>query len=357
MEENIKVINIEQELNRLWKSHFNTNKIKACLFNLVVYSNDSRRTNYFKELTRLIMEKFPCRIIFIQGNTHAKEAHLRIHVYTEGHTHHQGMLCDQIMIDATDAYLQRVPFLILPHLIPDLPIYLLWGQDPTQETLILPHLIKYANRLIFDSECTRNLHRFSQVMLQLMETTHLDIMDLNWARIGGWREILAQTFDSEDRIKQLNACHTIKIIYNNRSDPFFSHADTQALYLQAWLAAQLGWQYDRIERKSAKTLLYYHIESHPIHVILQPQTREDLPAEEIIAIELTGEEDYLCNLNRRVDGLVVVNCSTQYQCELPFNLILKNIRSSRTLMQEVFFQKPSEHYPHMLRLISHIEGE
>lgn len=355
MNENTKLPNIEQELNRLWKAHFNANKIKACLFNLVVYTNEPRRTSYFKDLIRLMIEKFPCRIIFIQGDSQAKEPHLHVHIYTEGLSQHEGMLCDQITIDVTEPYLQRVPFLIFPHLIPDLPVYLLWGQDPIQENVILPHLMKFATRLIFDSECTKNLHLFSQAMLKRLDTSHIPLMDLNWARIGGWRDILAQTFDTEERIKQLNLCHTIKIIYNNRSDPFFLHADTQALYLQAWLAARLGWQYQRTERKSSKIILYYRVEDHILQVILQPQTREDLPSEEIIAIEVSGDSDYLCNLNRRTNTLVVVNCSTQYECQIPFNLILRNIRSGRSLMQEVFFQKPSNQYRQMLDIISHIE--
>jgi glucose-6-phosphate dehydrogenase assembly protein OpcA len=350
-----KLPEIETELKNLWKSHSNANKIKACLFNLIVYTHDPKRASYFKQIVQMIMDTFPCRVIFIQGNREIKDPYLRVHVYTgSGSSYHQGMLCDKIIIEAAGPRLAEVPFLILPHLIPDLPIYLLWGQDPTKDGTILPYLQKFATRLIFDSECTENLHRFSQMMLNRLESSKNEIVDLNWTRIGGWREVITQTFDTQERIEQLAACRTIKIAYNSLTELSFFHPETQALYLQAWLAAQLEWEYERMERKD-KILMYYRFQGHPIQIILQPQKREDLEPEEIVAMEISGKENYLCTLERRTDTQVTVHCSTQYQCQLPFTLVLSNIRSGRAFMQEVIYQRPSDQYNRMLRLISRIE--
>lgn len=353
-EKKIKVAN--NELNQLEKLQANTNKIKACLFNLIVYTHEPAYVTYFKKIAHMIMEIFPCRVMFIHENRMLQAPFLKIHVNTEELVNPIGMVCDEINIEASTDQLARVPFLILPYFVPELPIYFIWGQDPTQENSVLSHLQKYATRLIFDSDTAEDFHHFSQMMLERLKLPKPEIMDINWARIGGWRELLAQTFDNLERIQQLASTRTLKILYNNRPTSIFAHSGTQALYLQAWLAAQLKWRFERIERKSQKTLIYYHYEDHSILVTLQPQLHEDLPPNEILAIEISGEEQYLCTMERRTDTQVVVNCSTQYQCLLPFTLTLTNIRSGRNFMQEVLYQKPSEHYVHMLSLISHIEG-
>ncbi len=357
IKENAPLVDRETELQRLSKLDSNFNKLKACLFNLVVYTNEPQRISHFKEIVQMIMQTFPCRVIFIQGDASAIDSYLHIHLSTEGLPNSQGVLCDQIVIEAAGSYLSRVPFLILPRFIPDLPIYLLWGLDPTTETTLLPYLQKFATRLIFDSESIDNLQCFSHRMLDHLESSRMEIVDMNWARIGGWREVLAQTFDNQERIRQLSSSRYIKILYNDHSELILSHPETQALYFQAWLAAQLGWKYERMERQDNKIHLCYQSKEHLHDIILQSQRKEDLPPEEIIAIEISNQEDYFCTLKRQEGTQVIIYYSNQYECLLPFTLMFPNLRSGRSFMQEVFYQKPSQQYIRMLRLISLIKGD
>ena len=55
---------IEVELEKIWDSLQGTNKMRACLFNLIIYAKKSQRMSYLNEMVKKTIEKFPCRIIF-----------------------------------------------------------------------------------------------------------------------------------------------------------------------------------------------------------------------------------------------------------------------------------------------------
>jgi glucose-6-phosphate dehydrogenase assembly protein OpcA len=163
----IRLADIEKELNGLWETQKDKKLIKASLFNLIIYADVKEKSDFLDDMVKTILEKYPCRIIFISGNTDALKNSLRTSVANiivgKGEN---AVACDRIHIDVSPQQLHRVPFIIFPLLIPDLPIYLLWGKDPTGEMDILPHLRPYASRLIFDSDSTYNLQDFSRKMLK-----------------------------------------------------------------------------------------------------------------------------------------------------------------------------------------------
>jgi glucose-6-phosphate dehydrogenase assembly protein OpcA len=344
--------NIQAELNRLLKSQANSEGAKACLFNLIVYTDEPRRTTYFHELVKMIKTQFPCRIIFIQGNPSAKENIFRVHAKTEKNPDGSGFACDQIFIEAAGQDVNRVYFLLLPLFIPDLPIYLLWGQDPTTEYTILPHLEHFATRLIFDAEATEDLQQFSRDMLNRMHSSSIQIVDMNWARIGGWRDVLAQIYDSPERFEQLATAHNIELIYNDRPSELFVHLDIQAIYLQAWLASHLEWQFLRAEKENESQVLYYQSNQKERRVQLTPRTDSHFESEEILAMEVKGSNGYEGHIKRISSDQVKVQASNQFQCELPFLLLMPTLRSGRSFMQEIFYQRTSGQYELMLKLIS-----
>ena len=348
--QNIPSVNIQTELTRLGNQPYSEGN-KACLFNLIVYTHESRRTQYFKQVVKMIMSQFPCRIFFIQGNPSSKENYLRVQVSTEKSQDERGIICDQVFIEAAGQDINRVYFLLLPLLVPDLPVYLFWGQDPTTEYSILPHLQHFATRLIFDPEATEDLQQFSRDMLNRMSSTSIQIVDMNWARIGGWREVLAQTFDSPERFELLATANVIQMTYNDRPSDLFFHPETQAIYLQAWLASRLGWQFQRAEKKNHSQILYYQSSQTIRQIHLNPKTDPSFESEEILGLGIEGS-DYECHLKRISSDQVEVRASNQFQCALPFSLLMPTLRSGRSFMQGIFYQKITDQYIPMLKLIS-----
>lgn len=326
---------------------------KPCLFNLIIFGEDARQTSYFHDIIRMISGHFPFRTLFIQNDPSLKAPFLRIKLTCE--SENPSLPCDQITFTATGEGLARIPFIILPHLVPDLPVYLLWGEDPTLNNPILPQLQNYATRLIFDSEGTENLQQFCQSMLKQKESFHLELNDLNWARIGGWREILSETFDNPEKIQHLSSAKSIKITFNNRASDLFLHPETQSIYLQAWLASRLKWEYVKKEKEGKNIRLHYNAKGNPIEILLQGESFGQLPAEEIMEIEVTDPSRFLYSLKRKGKNQVLAYCHTMDRCELPLTLMLSNIWTGKSFIREVFYQKISEQYFQMLHLISKIK--
>ncbi|MCP5507554.1 MAG: hypothetical protein H7A37_04555 [Chlamydiales bacterium] len=78
--EHVTVGQIEDELTKLWESDPTVKATLACLFNLIIYTHEKRREEYFRNLVDTIIEKFPCRVIFIQADGNANENHLSVDV-------------------------------------------------------------------------------------------------------------------------------------------------------------------------------------------------------------------------------------------------------------------------------------
>lgn len=320
---------------------------KACLFNLIIYTLDPKRTAYFSEMVNIIKNQFPCRIIFIQGNPLGKNNELSIKTENGGKTQ-KGFTSDQIYIEASGQAFYQVYFLLLPLLVPDLPIFLLWGQNPTTEYTLLPRLELFSTRLIFDAETTEDLQQFSREMLIRLNSSSIQIADMNWAKIAGWREVFAQIFDSEERMEQLASSHVIDIIYNDNRSEELLHPNIQALYFQAWLASRLGWQLLKVEKIADTQTITYQSKQMIRKVCLCHKKNERFDPEDILSIEIQGDMGYACHITRQSATQISVQASNQYQCELPLTLLMPTLLSGRSFMQEIFYQKMSEQYGQML---------
>lgn len=348
--QNIDENSIKKALNRLRESQPDANQTKASLFNLIIYVHDPNRLAYFKQILDKISDQFPCRIIFIQRDDNQQNT-LKAEVAVEV----KGV-SDQLSIKAGGEGLKRVPFLIYPHLIPDLPIYLFWSPDLTKDTAILPHIKQFATRIIIDSENTNDLQNFCRSILNQLQISSRDVVDMNWFRISGWKQILARAFDSKDRVDLLQQATYVRIAYNHQPDPSISQPKTQAIYLQAWLASCLGWKFVKIYCTGEKTVLQYE-GSSPVEVCLEPKIRNEIPNEEILEFEISDPQHYECLFFRKNITEISVKASNQYKCLLPFIMLLPSLQSGKSFMQEVFYQRISEQYSKTLKMISLIPSQ
>lgn len=355
----LKIPNIEKELN---VPPENKKQIKACLFTLVIYASTERQVNYFQDLIRSILDKFPCRIIFIHVDAQATLSclHVKVSTVQTGQGSSQGggtvIACDQILIEVSKDQLFRIPFLVVPHLVPDLPVYLLWGQNPFEEHNIFPHLQSYASRVIFDSECSDDLDLFCKEMQNNLEVLKMDIMDINWALLSNWRDLLTQLFDTSERITQLQNCKSIVITYNHSKTETFQHPEIRAIYMQGWLASCMKWQFHQIEKFTNNVFISYSSNSKPVVIVLAPQTHPELPPGAIVSIEITTttENSFMIIRNSNLPQ-VLVHVSSLDTCELPFTLPLPNIHRGLSFMKEVFYSSLGDHYLDMLKTISKLD--
>lgn len=354
----IQIPSIEKELNALCKTPNDKKQVKACLFTLVIFVHEARLAKYMQELVDSILDKFPCRIIFIHGDSTAQTSYVHVNVSNvmSGSSHGGALIaCDQISIQASKDQLFRVPFIVTPHFVPDLPVYLLWGQNPFEERDIFPYLQPFAKRVIFDSECASSLRLFCQEMEKNLKMLNMDIMDINWALVSNWRDVLSQLFDSPERMAELAALKSITIFYNDSKSEVRLHPEIRAIYLQGWLAARLKWRYRAIEKFQNNYIISYFADT-PVVIALSPQSNSELPAGAVIGLEIATTTGKTYNITRKPHlSQVIVHASTKQTCDLPFTLPIPNVHRGLTFMKEIFFSQLGSHYQEMLKAISQID--
>lgn len=350
--------NIQNELNKIWESFETKTVTRACLFNLIFYTHKNHRTHYIERITQAVVEKFPSRVIFVTINKDAKEDYLKTAVSILPSSKGEfDVACDYIHIETGGSYQERVPFVVLPHILPDLPVYLVWAEDPNQEDPTCHQLEQFVDRLIFDSESSENLAHFATNALKHYEKSQSDIADLNWARIEDWRDVFSMTFHSDEKLKKIESAQKIAIQYNSQETPFFCHTRIQAMYLQLWLACQLNWEFDAASNDKNTSVFKYKGRSGPIEITLSAVQEAKLPPGLILSAEIqtAQNESFSFKRNAKLLHQITFEHSTSSQCDLPFHYVFTKVESGHSLVKEICHRGTSEHYLKVLNLLKKME--
>jgi glucose-6-phosphate dehydrogenase assembly protein OpcA len=336
---------IEPELMKLW-DRLAKEKMRACLFNLIVFNKLSPRTDYIRGIVQKVSEKYPCRVLFISSDPECTRSYLKTAVSVVG----DGTIaCDYIDIGVSGAEMERVPFVLLPHIIPDLPVSLLWTEDPSIPHPLFSPLSKLATRIIFDSESADSLLAFSQKALSLREENRIDTADLNWARTQGWRDLIASLFRSGERLDQIKE---IRITYNSRQTESFCHLKVQSMYLLAWIASRLNWTFEKVSKN--------------FEFIFQKQRGEitslewdKLGSGTIISVDISTFDEYFYHCARSKDHYhqVKIKISSPEKCELPYHFVLGQTATGQSLVKEIITKGTSVHYLDMLKKLQQLDQD
>lgn len=341
---------IESELLRIWSALAKAGQTRACLFNLIVFNRLSERTDYVRSIVQRIVDKFPCRILFVSHDADPEKNYLKTAVSVVVSSQESSTACDHIDIGSAGTDWERVPYVILPHIVPDLPVYLLWTENPCAEHPLFNPLVKLATRVIFDSESTEHLSDFASELLSVKEQKLRDIADLNWARLEGWRELLASTFEASDNLADLYETRTLRITFNARKTEFFCHLKIQAIYLVSWISSRLGWKVLNTKKESSGLHLIFE---SGIEIIIDSVIWDDLGPGNIIATELTTKNGshYRFMRNQQTPHHVAVQISTACRCDLPYQFVLGKTARGQSLVAEVFHKGTSPFFLETLQYI------
>ena len=347
---------IESELLRIWDSLDKTRQMRASLFNLIVFNRLSSRTDYIRNIVQKIIDTFPCRVLFVTHDPDPSKHYLKTAVSVMASTGPSATVCDDIDIGVAGSEWERVPYIILPHLLPDLPVYLLWAEDPSQSHPLFQPLALLSTRIIFDSESADHLIGFSQTLLSLKEQKGRDIADLNWARLDGWRNLLASTFDSKERIADLKDIQELTISYNARETEFFCHLKIQAMYLLALISSRLGWNFQSTEKKENRFCFKF---DSAIKATIESSFFQDLPPGCILSMKIVtkGQSHYHFIRNPKQSNQVTVQITTHDRCSLPFQFILGKTAMGQSLVREIFLKGTSSFFLETLHQLQILDKE
>lgn len=323
------------------------------LFTLIIYCERKGQADFFNEIIDTVIEKFPCKIIFIECTPESSANNIEVHTeMIKPSDKSAGIHCEKVNINVQGKCLERVPFLILAHLVPDLPIYLIWGGDPSENNSLLALLRQLTTHLIVDSVYAENMQDFSNTVLRWRDKADGRIVDMNWARLSGWRHVLLQAFDTDKRIEELQNSDLIEIHYNCINSDTPLQCDVQAIYLQAWIATQLKWGFQGKEKERDSLICHYKQKQHEIKVSLTPQKVETFASGALLRFEATSSKSRT-SLQRKKEksSAIIAEISSQETCQLPFTIPLFTMTRGLTFVKQLLFTPISPHYYKMLELL------
>lgn len=322
---------IESKLSELWEKSAAQNKTRASLFNLIFYTHKSEHIQHLRALISRVIEKFPARILFIVKKESAPLP-IVTRVCTLSSSQENDFACDLIEIEAIEKAEERIPFLLLPHLLPDLPILSFWAGEPRPGTPLFDQLQLLSERMIFDSALVKNCSSFAKELLRIYPKC--DISDLTFARLQNWRRLLSTTFHSEERLKMLYETKEVSIFYNSLRESLFCD-DGQALYLKTWLFGQLGWKKEAVNCK------------------LIAEHQENLPQGAVLALDLITKEGSQFSFGRdlKIPHLVSMRFSSMYLCDIPLKYFFPTTEMGHSLISEISRGGTSAHLLHILKAL------
>jgi glucose-6-phosphate dehydrogenase assembly protein OpcA len=239
---------IEPALRQLWVEGRQGERavMRACMANLVVYAGTREYADQATEAIAQITATHLVRAIVLITDEAASESAVRAWLSAHCQLPKSSGLhvcCEQVTLEATGEATERLPSLVLPLLVADLPVVVWWMGDPPFGAPLFEQLIDAADRLVVDTtsfqDPTFSLTRLAALVR--MRSGQLAVSDLSWARLAPWQDQLAQAFDSPETLPYLEGLARVTVRYLRveglgRVDP------EMGLLLTGWFLNRLGWK-------------------------------------------------------------------------------------------------------------------
>jgi glucose-6-phosphate dehydrogenase assembly protein OpcA len=218
--------------------------MRTAVLTLVAFAADRPTLDRVEQTLAALVDHHPSRTIVVLANPTAPaqiDAWVQVSCRPMGSSGINACV-DEIVIEAQPSALRRVPNVVTPLLLADLPVVVWWPGEPPLREPLLADLIEPATRLVVDTlgfvHVERSLINLSN--LRHRPTVRIDLGDLNWDRLLPWRELIAQFWDVPAWRSRLRALDRVEIDLGKPAGGRSNRA--QALLLAGWLAAQLGWR-------------------------------------------------------------------------------------------------------------------
>jgi glucose-6-phosphate dehydrogenase assembly protein OpcA len=189
---------IERELTSLWKQagEDDGGVIRACLLNLLIYVPGADLSREVDDIVADITAAHPSRAIVMIADRDAKESHLDAQVTsrcTLPNGESKQVCCEQVTLRAGGEQVNEVPSAVVPLLLSDLSVYLWWRAVPRLEIAYSSVLSMLPIAVIIDSASFASPHADLLSLATIMRESPrwAAFSDLNWARLGAWRGLLA----------------------------------------------------------------------------------------------------------------------------------------------------------------------
>jgi glucose-6-phosphate dehydrogenase assembly protein OpcA len=228
---------ILKDLAKLWVDlgkQSDQGVLRACSMTLIVVIEETQDASAIGEAIAGLMHEHPSRAIVVRIRE-CPEPCLEARVFAQCWMpvgRHEQICCEQVEITAARRSLADVPAVILGIVAPDLPVVLYCpdvGLCLSPEFQTLPPL---AGKVVIDSGSSGDLAGVRY--LQSLPKNAYRRADLEWGRLTGWREAVAQIFEDSSRRKAAQSLKKVRIVHTQGATSPAVH------YLSGWFRSVLG---------------------------------------------------------------------------------------------------------------------
>jgi glucose-6-phosphate dehydrogenase assembly protein OpcA len=296
----VDIATIEHELTQLWKAAAEDTLggqpvVRACVLNLVVYTPDRDAAEHVNDVISQVSGRHPSRSIVILAEPTAGPSNLQasISAYCQIAPEGGKQVCSEhITLRASGPAVDELHGTVLPLLVPDLPVFLWWHDEPPLTGHLFRELLDICDQLVVDSADFASERVVSALVgLQRLVGEGAAVSDLNWSRLTHWREMVAQFFDSPPGRRYLDRLDRVQveIVSRHGREPYL----VEGLLLVGWLASRLGWVLEDTDRsRGGAMVLGFRSAAGRVAVQLRPERAHPGEGLHSMRLEATGSATF-----------------------------------------------------------------
>jgi hypothetical protein len=216
---------IEEELAALWRqageAAAGTGEAvtRACLWNLVeCHPIDSPPLEAHTDPVNEVCAIVPSRLIRLRAQPappgaapkREVEAWVSTRCNLSPGAGHQICTEEIQVVGYGEASQSHFPALVRAMLVPDLPVALIWLDQPPHKGRLLRDLLRLSDRILIDSQPGGDEQLLAQLS-RLVREAHAHFVDLGWMRLTPVRYMIASLFDAPGRAEQLKHVQGIRV--------------------------------------------------------------------------------------------------------------------------------------------------
>lgn len=316
-----------------------------CLFNLIIYAKKEHIGSYLCSVVKRMANQYPCRILIIQEEHNLETDTIRAEA---DNIDFASLPYDIYTLHVAPSQKKELYLYLFPLLKADLPIFLLWAENPLECHPREIGMEPYLTKVIMDSDSSASISEFASKALEIVEHSAYAFSDLNWNRIEQWQQLFAYEFNRAKKLALIQNAKEITISFNPTGDGL----PVQAIYLQAWIALKLGWQIIEVIRSNDTFTFLYKNGSSEVPIQLTPKPMETLSSGRIHEVVIkNGDQITEFNRQEKHPHIVTIKHSNPEYCEIPSQYFFDEERFGRSLGLEI--HKRSSH-PTLVRVLRRI---
>jgi len=259
----VSVQDVREQLRSLWMSEALTDRavIRAHTHNLIVYV-PATLGDINQAMERVIKATLlrPGRVILIHADSTGVDG-LNAWVTTYCRPVKNHKVCGELVALAASGHLRdEVHSTVSSLLLPDLPVVLVWLDQPSMRDHLFLELLEETDRVIFDS--SRSEHIVETLRAQSLLPARFQIGDLTWARLTPFRRLVAHLVDEIGAHTLVSRLSSVHIEVVSKAVP------SSAVLLAGWLADSLKWEFNKAESTSSSMTLRYSTSQDAVSVKL-----------------------------------------------------------------------------------------